>query len=352
MQVLTHYPTRLCRTILVLLSWLACLILTAQNNVELDDLDPSVIEVRSYASPGIKNKSRSRGLDISYQILPRYSLRPEGLDPIGIIEHSTFSAKLRFPLLDVERLQVLGGFKYVLDEYELDKNIRQLSDDLGDLQEKNFKKTQFDLTGVYAASDRHYIGLNLKWGAHGDYEGFFDTDDRYEILRATAVYGIKKTENKEVGLGLYYSKSFRNSIILPILIYNCNLGPKTGIEAALPASIMFRYNINSKSIMLLGPEFQSSSYSANFISDSDQQRSYNINDSQIVIKAALERQVVSWLWFDLEIGYRIARNFILEPIMDNPNDVAASPQTNSFYLKTSIFLSPPDDFRAKRDAVE
>ena len=75
----------------------------------------------------------------------------------------------------------------------------------------------------------------------------------------TAVYLKKKTQDREMGLGVMVSKS-QNLTILPVFVYNFNYSPKAGFEISLPKKIAWRYNISPKDILYLKSEAVTRSY--------------------------------------------------------------------------------------------
>jgi len=75
----------------------------------------------------------------------------------------------------------------------------------------------------------------------------------------TAVYLKKKSLNKEIGVGVMASKNM-NFNVLPVLVFNYNFSPKSGIEISLPKRISYRMNLSPKDILYIKSEAVSRSY--------------------------------------------------------------------------------------------
>lgn len=75
----------------------------------------------------------------------------------------------------------------------------------------------------------------------------------------TAVYLKKKSADKEIGIGAMMSKS-NNLTVLPVLVFNYNYSPKSGIEISLPKKIAWRHNLSDKDILYFKSEAVTRSY--------------------------------------------------------------------------------------------
>ena len=150
----------------------------------------------------------------------------------------------------------------------------------------------------------------------------------------------KPNDDLEWGVGAYFSKNFRNSILLPLFIYNRNFSPNWGIESVLPAYIFGRYNWGAKQLLLFGTEYLGKSFRLRSEENSPNRLDYAYNQAAVLFSLRLERQIVPWVWTAVKCGYAInfsnsfdSRNIQYPSFDINP--------PNGIFFSFSLFLSPP-----------
>lgn len=93
---------------IILLLFLGLVDANAQRRPEIfpEDIESSTLNVKCLCQPGVDNKSRSRGLDISYQFLGNATFEPKDQalqKPFSEQESlQGFIFKLRFPIINKE----------------------------------------------------------------------------------------------------------------------------------------------------------------------------------------------------------------------------------------------------------
>jgi hypothetical protein len=311
-----------------------------------DNDNDSGFEIRCLCRPGVQNKSRSRGLEISYLWNRGGILDPENEFSQGapsIIDNlSNLIFKLKIPIVNQEGFKLLAGFSYRPEQYYFDRIGPDYRTVFQYLNGKTLKNTGFEIFGSQSFNERHYAVLRLKAAYNGDYSGWVNTDQRYAIYNATAVFGIKKSEDLEYGFGLNFTHSFRNTIALPFFIYNRNFSAKWGLESVLPALAVLRYNASPRTIFLGGFRYNSRSYAIE-LPEMQQSVQYAMNHSEVRLFLSAEQNLLPWVWLDAELGYQFNFNTDFEAKSAQAVDFTVSP-SNAPYFKLGIFISPPDSY--------
>jgi len=310
-----------------------------------EDIESSTLESECLCKPGVPNKSRGRGLEVSFLHTAKSSLNEEDGFPLTLprseLTLQQFSVKLRAPIINKEGLKLLVGAIYRPEHYEFNPVGADYQSIFKYLDDRTLKSTGFE--GIFSKSwnERLYSSFRLRVLFNGDYSGFLNTDSRYAIYNFSGLMGIKKQDNKEWGVGINFTHSFRNTIALPFFLYNHTFNDKWGIELVLPAIIMGRYNISETSILFLGLRYNSRSYSIEV--DEATPQIFNLNHSEVRAAFTLEQRVHPWIWLDLTTGvqYNFSTDFDAK---DNPTASFQVEPGTSPYFKIGVFLSPPDSF--------
>ena len=331
--------------IIFLISFSICLLAQDRPVFFPEDIESTTLEGKCLCKPGVPNKSRGRGLEVSFlQTFKSKVDEEEGFPltaPSSELRLQQLSIKLRAPIINKEGLKLLFGVIYRPENYDFDPVGTDYQSVFKYLDDRTLKSTGFE--GILSKSwnDRLYSSFRLRILFNGDYSGFLNTDSRYAIYSFSGLFGVKKQDNKEWGIGLSFTHSFRNTIALPFFLYNHTFNDKWGVELVLPAIVIGRYNISEASILFLGLRYNSRSYSIDVQENAPQ--TYNLNHSEARAAFTLEQRIHPWIWLDLTGGvqYSFSTDFDAK---DNP---AASFQVEpgtAPYFKLGIFLSPPDSF--------
>ena len=308
--------------------------------------DASLNSETGNINPGIKGKSKGRGVSISYTYVNGGDL----IDEEGTIQPpltnldalSRFSVKLKAPVVNKDDFKVLAGYRYVTETYNFASFGADFQDVFAGINNKLMKTTGFEIIGLKELQNRNRITFRAKIEAKGDYKGIANFDSDYAVYSLQGLYTKQKNESYEWGVGLTFTSSFRRTIVLPIFVFNKNFNDKWGLEAVLPGYIFLRRNISENTILLFGPKYNSSSYAFDVITPLDNVLSYNLNHSEVRLHLALQQKIYSWIWLDVEVGYQGNFSTDFEGNMDAVADFKVEP-TDSPYFTVGLFLTPPSN---------
>lgn len=337
------------RNALVLILGFTLFQLNGQNHPVFlgeDNDDDSGFNIRCLCRPGVQNKSRSRGLEISYLWNRGGAINPEDQvfqgEPSVLENLENIIFKLKVPIVNQEGFKLLAGFNYRPEQYYFNRIGPDYEPVFQYINERILKNTAFEIFGSKSFNERNYAIGRLKASYNGDFNGLADFDQRYAIYNLTVAYGIKKHDDLEYGFGINFTHSFRNTIALPFFIYNRNFNAKWGMESVLPALVSIRYNHTPKTILLGGFRYNSRSYSIS-VPQMGETFDYAMNHSEIRTFLSVEQNLIPWIWLDAEVGYQFNFSTDFEAKSPNAADFMVEP-SNAPYIKLGIFISPPDSY--------
>ncbi|MEM1121956.1 MAG: DUF6268 family outer membrane beta-barrel protein, partial [Bacteroidota bacterium] len=186
----------------------------------------------------------------------------------------------------------------------------------------------------------NYLGVQARVAYSGNYDGLVDLDNFYRQIRISAIWGVKKREDLEWGIGLNYSENFNRRIVLPFFLYNRTYNERWGLEAAFPVSVKMRYNFNPRSLLLFGPEFSSATYALkndpNLPGDD-----YYFRHMELQFGVKLEQELTPWVWASIHGGMQVNFDSRYENTLDINERFDPDLITGAF-LRIGLFLSPPN----------
>lgn len=299
----------------------------------------------NYCKPGVKNKSRSRGLEISYAHIFNAVMEDEseGEEEFDLSEfyRKRLNIKFRFPIINKESLKVIGGVFYRPEYYVFTKIGNDRPELFDYLNKRAQKSTGVEATVLKSWDENKYTLFRTKTQFNGTYKGLVEFGSDQAIFSAGVLMGFKKGEDKEWGVGLNFNKSFRQTTLLPFFMYNKTFNNRWGIESLLPAMITLRHNISDENILLLGVRYGSRSSHLDIVYPSDAASIYDLNHSEMKAAFTLEKLIHSWLWIDATAGFQFnfSTDFVSRTIIDP--SFKSDPRTSPFF-KVGVFLSLPD----------
>ena len=311
-----------------------------------EDFAPQEGAIVCLCRPGVRNKSRSKGLQVSYGFLGQGTFEEEntslspGRTSYDRFDH--FKVDVKIPILLKDHLSILLGYQFFGERF----NFNRIGDDFpetftqldGDL----LKSNNLSLIISKPLSETRYIAGRLRYTSNGNYDQFIAFEDRYSVYKAIAVYGIKPHEDFEWGIGLSLSKGFRNDNIIPFLLFNKTFTNEWGIEAVLPGYINLRCNLKENLIVLGGVEFASQSYRIDTEPNDFQEAfAYAYNHSELIASMSAEYGLTPWVWFNMKIGYQFNFTSDFESRNANSTTFDADP-SSALFFNVGIFISPPD----------
>lgn len=312
-----------------------------------EDLLKNEIEARCYCSPGVYNKSKSRGIALSYGWMDGGTFNEQDfpftnqLSKYDRLESLEF--KLKAPVLLKENFKLLVGYQHFSENFSFNNIGLDFNPVFNELNNERLKSNSLSLIISKPINETKYLAFRFKYTASGDYNNLFSFNEKYAIYKFLGLYALKPNENLEWGVGLAVSKSFRRNNVLPFILFNKNFNKKWGIESVLPAMISVRYNLNPSNIVLAGIEYNSESYRIDINETSNPTLlDYAYNHSEVILSGRIEHRFFPWVWGSLKIGYQFnfssefeAKNISTDEFNTNP--------TGAPFFNFSIFISPPGD---------
>ncbi len=301
--------------------------------------------VQCYCKPGVRNKSRSKGLQITYSTIGDGTFKDEesGVEPpySKYSNWSKFKYDLKVPVFNKQKLKVLVGYKFAGERLSFDQIGHDFPETFRQLGKRTLKSSNLTAIATKPLNERQYLAFRIRYTANGTYGGIINFDRRYAIYKAMAVFGVKRNEDFEWGVGISFSKSFRRTNYLPFVVFNRTFLNNWGIEAAFPGYVYGRYNYSAKTIFLAGAEYASSSYRLDVPLDDGTSLDYALNHSELLFLLRWEQQIVPWVWSNLRVGYQMNFSTDFERKAVNTPGFMVDP-TNSLFFEIGVFVSPPD----------
>jgi len=325
-----------------IITLLFCLSAKATLLVAQQDI-PSVND-GLFCKPGVINSSPGKGLLVEYGSAPISALHSYNSDSgqkrriDDDVEQ--LLVKLKVPLVYKPGLTMLLGFEHSWERHELELPTNAENILLETLDNQTLKISRAAFYLLKPLNDKFYFGLRAGASFNGDYEGLIQTDDRFGVYRVAGLFGFKKREDLELGLGVLYNNSFRKEMVVPFLLYNQTFNEKWGIESVLPVNIKGRYNFNKKSLLLLGAEYVSNVYSMD-IETPLEPTIYNFKSSGLLFSLDWQQRFTSWTWVSVQGGYAHSFDAVFENTVTS-GEVPITP-AGGVFGRIGIFVSPPSE---------
>ena len=313
-----------------------------------EDVESAAYDTDEVQEPkGIDGKSRSKGVTFNFTRVGGGEIDSKDGDlSLPNTRRNPFDRvafKMKFPIVIGEKFKLLGGYRYITEMYDFDFIGENQKGVFTALDRRRLKSTGLELVGNYTRKDYSFIVFRVKMTANGDYRGMLNYQNRYQIYSAQVGYTKQKNDTYEWGIGLNFTTSFRRTIALPFFILNKNFNDKWGIESVLPAYFSLRYNPGPNTILLLGPQYNSASYSFDVPVGTDQSVPYNLNHSEFRFSLTVQQKIAWWLWLSGVVGYQNCFNTDFEyELGDEALDFQAEP-VNTAYFRVGLFISPEFD---------
>jgi len=191
-------------------------------------------------------------------------------------------------------------------------------------------------------SQKNYMAFRYKLSANGNYDNWIDINSRNSIHNFLGMYGTKKSDSFEWGVGFLFSKNFRRTSGLPFLLYNRTFNDKWGIESMFPANFFLRHNINPLTIAAVGIEYNSESFRLDVEDLTGTPLDFAYNHAELQLSLEVERHIGSWIWANAKFGYQHNFSSEFETKTTFTPDFQVDLQSGPFF-HLGIFLSPDLD---------
>lgn len=301
--------------------------------------------IKGYCQPGVDYKSKSKGLDFSYQRSGGGQLIGEtnGLGSYQLNSINAFTFKLKVPVLLKPQLKILVGYSHQPEANQFGTFLGSNNPLLQSIDGLYLKNQGLSFYAINSLNSTDYLALRFKVSSSGDFNGFLNFDNQFVIYSAQALFGIKRSGDLEYGIGLSFNRNARRTQVLPFLLFNKNFSKKWGFEGNIPAKMNLRYNLNRETIILLGSELDSRNFGVNLpagVNELDNPRPYLYNQLSVQAGITVQRQLVPWVWLNFKSGYLF--NFSTRLFsLDGTDQLLKYKPPNSVYFTMGFFLSPP-----------
>ncbi len=307
------------------------------------DVDIDNMEIKSFCQPGVRNKSRSKGLEIKYGNRGSGRLTNTKGEASNLTNKFSkwdyLEAKLKAPLIIKDDFKVLFGYRFYQERFDFTEIGATHLPVLSNLDANNLKSSSFSLVVNKSLDERSYFAVQLRYMVSGNFGGLGKFNDRYATYRVLGVYGVKPNIDFEWGVAVNVSKNFRRFNVIPFFLLYKNFSPKWGLEALLPGFVYFRHNISPGNILLSGLEFGNKNFRMDIPQDGIENLDFAYNQSHIKAAIKYQRRIVPWVWVSAHIGYQYNLNTRFET--KNNNSVGFNLRaSNTPYFQLGLFLSP------------
>lgn len=303
-----------------------------------------------HCKPGVVNKSKSKGLLLEYGLLwnredqqqSYFMPADDDQDKSEVYEIMTFKLKAPVYYSKKNGAAVILGFKHQREQFRFQNFLVENILQNNPIYDEVLIRSHISLNAYKSLSNKRYLAFRGQIDCNGDYKQFVNFHSNYSTYKIGLIYGIKNRPDKELGIGLTFSRGLRRSIAYPFVVYNRTINERWGLETILPVRVMGRYNVNDNNILLFGAEFNSREFFLGLADGSGFENDFIMTRQEVRLQVTLEKKLTSWFWMSCKGGYlnSLGHRFQeLEPV-GIPSITRISPG-NSLFFKAGIFLSPP-----------
>lgn len=310
-----------------------------------EDVGPNTVGIRYYCKPGVKGKSKSRGVEISYKYTGPAKIvgkNDEVEASTGKIKnHQAVTIKVKAPLINKPGFKLLIGYNHQPEVFHFNQYGSDFSNQFSHVSGQRLKNNALSLTSVKSFKTS-YLTAKFNVASNGDYNNFMNFNKRYLAYNLILAYGIKKNSDLEYGFGIAATSSFNRKRVLPFFIYNRSFNKKWGIESVLPVRVMGRYNLDNKTIFLGGAQYNSKNFSITTPDPVDNVGNiYHLNHAEINTFLRVERNLSPWMWISAEAGYQYNLGSDFQSASDPMAPSFNVNAENNMFFKIGFFITPP-----------
>jgi hypothetical protein len=152
-------------------------------------------------------------------------------------------------------------------------------------------------------NSKHFLIIQAQADLSGNYLGINELSGKHLTLAGSAVFGWKRSDNLLYGFGV--SRTYRGgeAIIVPVALFNRTFNPCWGLEIALPAKAMVRYNFSPSSMILAGFEIEGNTFYMGR-DTSSARRDVWLRRGEVKPRISLEQKLSGFVWLSLQAGVR------------------------------------------------
>ncbi len=294
-----------------------------------------------YVKPGIQNQSKPKRNFFNFNILGPGAFLNTDLpetDTLGQYDlRQQYEAQIMLPVLAKDKLAILIGYKYLKANYNFSETGNLHSSFFQTLNSKSLNNNTFNLNILKPLDNKQFLGFSLKYGLGGNYSQWISFKSQYAIYSLHAIYSRKPNEDFQWGAGIFLSKDFARSQIIPLFIYNRNFTPKLGVEFVFPLKLFLRYNLNPNNLILFGSEYKTLAY--HIAPDQDAMHpETGMVTRELIPQIKLEHHFFKGIWGQINAGYQInlRHDFV---VLDNSIEDWSAIPGNNWYFNVGLFFA-------------
>jgi hypothetical protein len=304
-----------------------------------------------YCSPGVRNRSQSRGVVIRRETQFGFDWDTQnsvagGVQRVSRLEQFTF--KFKVPLVNKESFKALLGYEWDTEKYFFNTPFKSNSEAPTLFQLLHDRRLKANKLSAYVSKswdEKFYTTARIRMSLNGDYQGLISFDNIYRTYSAAAAFGKKVSDDEEWAVGLTFSSNKARTIAIPFFMYNKTFNDRWGIQTALPGQAFIRHNRGRdlKNAFLLGAQFDSRYYAINTGNSREQipgLDQFFLRNNGVRFQLQYEHSLVPWVWAFVQGGYYLPVATRFNRADDIALDLDTNPGGRPFF-RFGVFLAPP-----------
>lgn len=270
----------------------------------------------------------------------------EGDENATVSQNLIREAKLKFPIILKERVNLIGGFGYRHEQFKFSDQSDPTYPLFQRFDDRSLKRYSFSLYYKRELSTSRFLFMFFNGSLNSDDPGFNNFGDQLKSS-ITTLFGKQISLHKQRGFGISFGYDFGQPAIFPVYMLNNDFALKWGYELLLPKSAKLRYSPSESDHISTTIEVQGASY---HLQDTllESFESLEFRRSAVAWNLTYEREIHDWIWAGATVGYRVPINiFISEPRERRRDALLLIDAHNALYFQFSIFLVPPKNLFKK-----
>ncbi|WP_297086898.1 hypothetical protein [uncultured Draconibacterium sp.] len=291
-----------------------------------------------------------------YNISSTSDLEEIGNGSAEITGNRTVTARLKFPLINKQRVKLTGGFRYVNEQFYFEDLEPDDYPMYVGLNDRNLRRLGLDMKGLFHLNDNRSLVMQTSWNLAGD---FHIQDEKYfsfgDLLKSSLAlgYAIRKDRNTYYAFGAYFGYTFGEPSIYPVFNYSKRYANGIGIDLLLPQGFKAWKRVNNNFYVFCDAEISGTSYTVR-VDDTvlSETESIQLRQSTIDATVGIITKINRWVGFEAKFGYSNNINFNVTESNFKSGSTLPRPDTDYLikstvsgapYASVSLFLSVPKD---------
>jgi hypothetical protein len=312
-------------------------------------------KIKAFCSPKVLDVSPQKLISIGYDFQTTNQLTAANVgnfaqETSNIRYNHGLRVNVLYPIISKNSLIVNVAANYWEQNYVFE-NKEKLNNPLHKSLQNGLKNIGLGFTIYKPLNEKHFLIFQGGTNLNGDYS--FSNFQSLDYLRynAAAIFGWKRHERLQIGVGA--TRTYLGGALnyVPILMYNYTFRDrKWGIEGLFPARVNLRRTINQKSLVMFGYELEGATYRLNNVNEvfPNSMQDIELRRSEMRIRFTYERQLKNFVWLSIQAGYRYNWLFntdqngdFFRSLFENKPFLMENSLTNPLYFNISLNLVSP-----------